>query len=195
MDTFTVFSRNFFERPTLTVARDLLGAILCRRCDDGSVLAAPIIEVEAYTADDPACHAYRGLTERCSVMFGEAGHAYVYFIYGMYFCLNVVTEPRGTAGAVLFRAVDLEGGNGPGKLCRLLNITSAENGVDLCHLNSPVWVAKGKRIANDRVLTSPRIGLSVATEPLWRFYVKDHPGVSRMPKRKSPGTKVSPELS
>jgi DNA-3-methyladenine glycosylase len=183
VDTFAVFSRNFFARPTLKVARDLLGTVLCRRCDDGSVLSAAIIEVEGYTADDPACHAYRGLTKRCSVMFGEAGHAYVYFIYGMYFCLNVVTEPEGTPGAVLLRAIDLEGGNGPGKLCRLWNITKAENGVDLCHVSSPIWIAKGKRIADDSVVASSRIGLSVATEHLWRFHLKDHPGVSGMLKR------------
>ncbi|HEY9870712.1 MAG TPA: DNA-3-methyladenine glycosylase, partial [Candidatus Obscuribacterales bacterium] len=89
-DLFRSYPQEFYSRDTLTVARDLIGSLLCRRLNGRGILCAPIVEVEAYTADDPACHAARGWTQRCSVMFGPPGHAYVYFIYGMYHCLNVV---------------------------------------------------------------------------------------------------------
>ncbi len=169
----------FFARPTLTVARELLGARLCRRLPDGTVLEAAIIETEAYTRDDPACHAFRGKTPRCAVMFGPPGHAYVYFIYGMYNCLNVVTEPEGTAGAVLIRALDGKDTNGPGKLCRHWSITGADNGANLLSPESGLWLTRGSAVTDDQVLITPRIGISVATDYHWRFLVKDHPHVSR----------------
>ena len=126
-----VFSLDFYARSTVDVARDLLGQMLCRRLPDGNIVSAPIVEVEAYTSDDPACHAFRGPTKRCRIMFGPAGRAYVYLIYGMYHCLNVVTEPTGTPGAVLIRAIGVGGGDGPGKLCRMLEIDCLLNDVDL----------------------------------------------------------------
>ena len=144
VDISDVFDVEFYKRSTLLVAKDLLGTQLCRRFNDGTVLSAPIVEVEAYTADDPASHAFRGRTERCRVMFERAGCAYVYFIYGMYYCLNVVTEPEGVAGAVLIRAIGAPGGDGPGKLCRLWQIDKRHNGVDLSDPNSEIWIAKGE---------------------------------------------------
>lgn len=168
----------FFSRPTLEVARDLLGSTLCRRLDDGTLLRAPIVEVEAYTQDDPACHAAKGLTPRCAVMFGEAGRAYVYFIYGMYFCLNVVTEPHGTPGAVLIRAIGGVNTNGPGKLCREWEITAKHNGANLMDPKSPLWIEKSAPVDDCQVAITQRIGITSAWERPWRFHIKDHACVS-----------------
>lgn len=179
-------SREFFARPTLTVAKDLLGTTLVRNLDDGRILTAPIVEVEAYTADDPACHAYRGITERCRVMFGPPGFAYVYFIYGMYFCLNAVTEENGTPGAVLIRALGMEGGNGPGKLCREWNIDKQLNGVDFLDPNSPLQIKPGIIFGDEAIGISERIGIKVAVEKPWRFFVTASPHVSGR-KVKRPG--------
>lgn len=178
IDSVKVFERSFFARPTLDVAADLLGAILCRRNDDGSVLRAEIVEIEAYTADDPSCHAFRGKTKRCEVMFGPPGFSYVYFIYGMYNCLNVVTEPDGTAGAILIRAINTEGGEGPGKLCKTLNITRDHNAVDLTDNTQEIWLERGEPLKTEQIAQSIRVGISQAQDRLWRFYVKDHPMLS-----------------
>jgi DNA-3-methyladenine glycosylase len=177
-DLFTTHPREFYARSTLLVARDLVGTLLCRRFDDGRILSARILEVEAYTEDDPACHAFRGKTKRCQVMFGAAGHVYVYFVYGMYWCLNVVTEPENVPGAVLIRAIEMEGGKGPGKLCRTLEIDRRHYGVDLCDSNSPIWLAKSPLLPEGHIETSPRVGLNVAQDRVWRFYLKNHKGVS-----------------
>lgn len=174
----TTLPREFFERYTVDVARDLLGTVLCRRLPDGSILQGQVVEVEAYTDDDPACHAFKGKTPRCEVMFGPGGFSYVYFIYGMYNCLNVVTEVDGVAGAVLIRAVAAEGTNGPGKLCRQWGIDRTHNGLNLMDPSSEIWLAKGVLLPNDEVMITERIGLSVAQERLWRFSVKNHPSVS-----------------
>ena len=165
-------------RPTVTVARELLGATLCRRLPDGTMTAAPIVEVEAYTQDDPACHAFRGLTERCRVMFGPPGFAYVYFIYGMYNCLNVVTEPDGVPGAILIRALDIEGCTGPGKLCKTWQIDRSLNGVDLLDSTGPLWLEGGHVTDDEVIATSERIGLNVGQDRIWRFYAKDSDFVS-----------------
>ena len=177
-ELWDTYPRDFFVRPTLDVTRDLLGAVLCRRLDDGKVFSAAILEVEAYRQDDSACHAFRGLTERVKVMFGPPGFAYVYFIYGAYYCLNVVTEPEGVAGAILLRAIEAPGGNGPGKLCRLLKIDKRQYGADLCNPQSEVWIARAPRLDELRVATSPRVGVTSASHLSWRFFVKDHKGVS-----------------
>lgn len=183
VDNFTIFERDFYKRSTLVVAKELLGATLCHRLSDGTVQTAPIVEVEAYTEDDPACHAFRGLTERTRVMFGPAGHAYVYFIYGMYFCLNVVTEPENIPGAVLIRAIGTPGGEGPGKLCRLWGINKSHNGVDLCDLQSELFISKGDKVSKRDIEISTRIGINVAEDRLWRFYLRGHPQVSGAKKR------------
>lgn len=176
----------FFARPTLTVARQLLGTRLCRRLPDGTVLTASIIETEAYTQDDPASHAFRGQTPRSAIMFGPPGYAYVYFIYGMYNCLNVVTEPKSTAGAVLIRALDSQPTSGPGKLCRHWAISGADNGADLMNPASGLWLEPGPPLTDEQVLATPRIGISVATDYPWRFIVKDHPHISRPSRSTKP---------
>jgi DNA-3-methyladenine glycosylase len=184
------YSCEYFARPTVIVASELIGKTLCRRFADGRVLTAPIVEVEAYTMDDPACHASRGQTPRCRVMFGPAGKAYVYFIYGMYFCLNVVTEPEGTAGAVLIRAIGTEGGEGPGKLCRTWNITREHNGIDLTDPDGELWIAPAADVSSEEIGISIRVGISVAQDRPWRFFLKDSPHVSvksvkpHMPKKR-----------
>jgi DNA-3-methyladenine glycosylase len=162
-------NREFFERPTLTVAQELLGKVLYFNGQRGRIM-----ETEAYVGEgDPACHAYRGITPRTQVLFGPAGYSYVYFIYGMYHCLNFVTEPEGTAAAVLIRAIDMEGVppkalNGPGKLCRHLGITRAHNGIDLINTDDLCVYDSAEKLPYK---ITPRIGINVATDKLWRFVV------------------------
>jgi len=152
------------------------------------------VETEAYTgAADPASHAYRGLTQRNAVMFGPAGHAYVYFTYGMYYCLNVVAERRGRAGAVLLRALEPLAGleamrahrvagpaarlcSGPGKLCKALGLTLAQNGLDLTR--GPLGLAAGASVPDSEVVAGPRIGITRAADLPYRFLVRGHPSVS-----------------
>jgi len=172
-------TREFFARPTVELAPELLGVVLVRTLPSGEILRAPIVEVEAYTEDDPACHAYRGLTERCRVMFGPPGFAYVYFIYGMYFCLNVVTEVEGTPGAVLIRALGIPGAEGPGKLCRQWDIDRSLNGIDLLDTSSSLYLEPGTGYGANCISVTERIGLNVAVERPWRFFVTDHPHVSQ----------------
>lgn len=188
----------FYARDTLDVARDLLGAVLCRRLRGGRLLYGTIVEVEAYKADDPACHAFRGYTPRSSTLFGPPGFAYVYFIYGMYHCLNVVTEPQGIAGAVLIRAVDSfvdpndsgktngSGGtndpgktNGPGKLCRQWKIDRTHNGLSLMKPDTTLWIAPGQLIRRSDIVTGPRIGISAGADLHWRFCIAGHKALSR----------------
>jgi DNA-3-methyladenine glycosylase len=195
IDLARVFSQEFFARPTLEVAPDLLGTVLCRRLSGGDIVFAPVVEVEAYTADDPACHAARGKTRRCEVMFGPPGRSYVYFIYGMYNCLNVVTEPAGTPGAVLIRAVGIEGGNGPGKLCKTLQIDLSHNDSNLMDPAGELWLVEGKPPRQREIGKSARVGISLAQDRPWRFFIKDHPQVSvknvrphRTARRKPKGT-------
>lgn len=176
-------SRRLFRNSTLEIAPQLLGINLCRRLEDGTILTGRIVESEAYTQDDPACHAFRGVTPRSKIMYGPPGFAYVYFIYGMYHCLNVVTEEDGTAGAVLIRALEFEGANGPGKLCRQWQIDKKMNGVDLLDANSPLWLSSGKLRRDENIEISPRIGLSVAQDRLWRFSIRGNKFVSKVGKK------------
>lgn len=178
----TILSRDFYNRNTIEVAKDLLGCKLCRNID-GQILYGIIVETEAYTQDDPACHAYRGRTPRASTLFKESGLAYVYFIYGMYHCFNVTTEPEGVAGAVLIRALEPVNcelaTNGPGKLCRDLMITKDFNEVDLTSQNSALWIENGIEIQESQIHTTTRIGIKQAKDYPWRFYVKDSAFVSK----------------
>jgi DNA-3-methyladenine glycosylase len=196
----TPLPRSFYERPTIEVARELLGKLLVR---SGPVeRVARIVEVEAYLGiKDQASHARRGPTPRASIMFGPPGHLYVYLIYGMHHCMNVVTEPDGVAGAVLLRAAEpLHDGElvlprgraarplaGPGKLCAGLGITRGDNGLDLC--SSGLIIANDPRAPEQvgplRAKRSPRIGVDYAgawAGRLLRFYLAGNPHVSGKPR-------------
>ena len=186
--------RSFYNRPTLTVARELLGAVLVR-VENGVRIAGRITETEAYVGEsDLACHAKAGITPRTRIMYGEPGKAYIYFNYGMHWMLNAVTEAEGFPAAVLIRAIQpLEGieiiasrrenqprakwTDGPGKLAQALNIDKSFNGVDLCSTESGLWIEAGERIADERVATSPRVGINSVPEPWksksWRFLLID----------------------
>lgn len=166
------FPEKFFARSTVAVARDLLGVSLNRRLASGDVLTATISEVEAYRQDDPASHSFRGETKRSRVMFGPPGRAYVYFIYGMYYCLNVVTEEIGTGGAVLIRGLLAEGLDGPGKICREWQIDQSFNGANLLDPDSDLWLSQPEKKVEHRIEVSPRIGISKATDKMWRFYIE-----------------------
>ena len=178
--------REFFARDPVTLARDLLGRILFYRTADG-LLAGRIVETEAYTgASDPASHAFRGPTTRNAVMFGPAGHAYVYFSYGMHHCLNVTAERPGQPGAVLLRALEPLAGielirargdrgpearllSGPGKIGRAFRLTLEDNGRDLTR--GPLGVAAGAPMQGREVAVSQRIGISRAVDLPYRFSV------------------------
>ncbi|MFT0531261.1 DNA-3-methyladenine glycosylase [Castellaniella hirudinis] len=180
----------FYDRPALEVAPDLLGRLLVRATPQGLRLGR-IVEVEAYLGPtDLAAHTARGRTARTRAMFGPPGHAYVYLIYGMHHCMNVVTGPEGSGTAVLLRALAPVGGvqaatNGPGRLCRALDINLDHYGIDLC--GETLWLARDDAPAPGRIATSPRIGVDYAGEwadKLLRFYIDGHPAVSRPPRRK-----------
>ena len=158
-----VLPRSFYSRPTVEVARGLLGQWLMY-----GELRGRITEVEAYLPFvDPAAHSHRGMTARTRVLFGRPGHAYVYLIYGMYYCLNVVAEAQGTPGCVLIRAVEGMGG-GPGKLTRAMGITMAHYGCDL--VKGPLRIMAGAPVTE--VAVTPRIGMKVAVDAPLRFLAK-----------------------
>ncbi|MDF0667663.1 MAG: DNA-3-methyladenine glycosylase [Nitrospira sp.] len=167
-------SRAFFNRSTLTVARSLIGKYLVRENGKGTV-AGKVIEVEAYVGpEDKACHASKGRTARTEVLFGPPGMSYVYLIYGMYHMLNVVTERTEFPAAVLIRAIEVEGEliDGPGKLCRALEIDRSLNRLDMTHGRSLWFEDRGVRIPNKQVGTFPRIGVAYAgiwAKKPWRF--------------------------
>lgn len=177
-----VLDKSFFERDTLKVAKELLGCTLIKKCGD-KILKGMIIETEAYTQSDPACHAFKGKTKRALTLFKEPGLSYVYMIYGMYYCINVVTEPFDTAGAVLIRALEplceVENTNGPGKLCKAFSIDTSHNEIDLCNESSQIFIVKGEKISSKNIVTTTRIGIKNAADYPWRFYVKDSPYVSK----------------
>jgi DNA-3-methyladenine glycosylase len=180
--------REFYDRPTLTVARALLGARLVRILD-GQRLSGIITEAEAYVGrEDLGCHAKAGKTPRNAVMFGPPGHAYVYFTYGMHWMLNAVTEADGFPAAVLIRAIQPDEGReiisarrdgkdtrGPAKLTRALGIERGQNGVDLCAPAGGLWIEAGMPVRDEDVLTGPRVGLYTVPEPWksmpWRFRI------------------------
>lgn len=179
-----ILKRSFFERSTLEVAPELLGkGIIVKK--KNAEKTGIIVEVEAYTKDDPACHAAKGLTPRNEVMFGSPGVSYVYFIYGMYHCLNFVTEKKGIPGAVLIRALeipkskDIRVASGPGKLCRHFDITKDYNKLDICNKDNPLTVTKNTLIKNFSIVQDKRIGISSGKDYPWRWYIKDNPSVSR----------------
>ncbi len=205
--------RAFYSRDPRRVARELLGKVLVRQNDarharqkdgrrPGSRLTARIVEVEAYLGEnDPAAHSAAGNTARTSVLFGPPGHAYVYFIYGNHYCLNVSCEPEGRAGGVLFRALEPLSGietmalareveihasedlrkltSGPGRLCEAFGITRVrDNGDDLTSEASSLWIGDdGYRARGIR--TTPRVGISKAADKPWRYLLDGNPFVSK----------------
>jgi DNA-3-methyladenine glycosylase len=180
-ELLATYPREFYARPTLEVAADLIGTNLVRRLPGDILLSGRIVEVEAYTQDDSACHAFKGVTERVKVMFGPPGHAYVYFIYGMHYCVNVVTEPEGKPGAVLIRALDFggaKGGSGPGRLSKTMEIDMGLYGADLCSTNSDLWISPAEKFPQEEIAISARVGVSSAEDKLWRFFVKNHQDVT-----------------
>jgi DNA-3-methyladenine glycosylase len=182
--------RAFFARPTLQVARDLLGQRLVR-LERGRRLSGRIVEAEAYIgAEDLACHARAGRTARNEVMWGAPGRAYVYFTYGMHWCLNLVTEGEGRPAAVLLRGLWPEEGlagmrrrrggaplhrltDGPAKLCQALAIDRRFNGHDVCGAGARLFIERGPRPPRHQVTVGPRVGLNNVPEPWkgkpWRF--------------------------
>ena len=192
MDEFPLPS-DFYNCPTLTVARELLGARLVRILD-GIRLSGIIVETEAYICEsDLGCHAKAGRTPRTQVMYGPPGRAYVYFTYGMHWMLNAVTEAEGFPAAVLIRAVEVEEGlgvvesrrasakradwtNGPAKLTLAFGIDSHQNGIDLTQTASGLWIEPGIVISDASVTIGPRVGLYSVPEPWksmpWRFVTK-----------------------
>jgi DNA-3-methyladenine glycosylase len=189
----------FYDRPSVEVARDLLGKTLWRRTGVG-LAAGIIVETEAYDgANDPASHAWRGRTQRNAVMFGPPGHAYVYFTYGMHYCLNAVTGPAGQASAALLRAIqpvvglevlrerrgthmpDRDLARGPGRLCQALGITTADDGTDLA--GDALWISETVDPSDLLIAATPRIGITRAAERPWRFVVCDNQYISGRPVR------------
>jgi DNA-3-methyladenine glycosylase len=193
---------SFYTHRTLNVAKSLLGKIFIRSVGK-KILSGKIVEVEAYLHNDPACHAYRGITERNKVMFKEGGHLYVYFTYGMHYCANIVTNKQGVGEAVLIRAIEpmegievmmknrfgrsvrhLQGDglvqnltNGPAKFAQAFGLTKKQNGISL--VGEEIFIADGEKVPPSRIITTTRIGISTAKDKKWRFYIKENPWVSK----------------
>lgn len=179
-----ILPRSFYKRSTTEVARELIGKVIVRRLKDHK-LSGVIVETEAYgQADDPASHAFRGMTKRNSVMFGEVGTTYVYFTYGNHHCINITARNSLLAGAVLIRSIAPQEGisemkrlrarddhyvltTGPGKLAQAMNITCSQNGVDVTEPDSELTIEDGSPCR--MVIATPRIGISRAKELQWRF--------------------------
>ena len=196
-----LISRDFFARPSVQVAPELLGCVLEHQTAAGLVAVA-LTEVEAYEGEaDPASHAYRGQTRRNAVMYGPPGHAYVYFTYGMHFCVNLVCLPAGSASAVLLRAGTVTEGEdvararrttsaavtprdlarGPARLCQALGIDRSLDGADVCVASSPLRIRwPGARTADRsaKIISGPRVGIAHAAEVPWRFWLDGEPSVS-----------------
>lgn len=182
----TLVTRSFYARDTVKVAQDLLGKTLVRDID-GAIVSGIIVETEAYRyKDDPASHSFGGMTERNKAMFGQVGRAYVYFTYGMHFCVNAVARSLDySAGAVLIRSIVPQQGidfmakqrktsdisnlaNGPAKLTQALQITKKEYGEDLTKKSS-LYVLDGIKVKSSEIISGPRIGIKKATNKLWNF--------------------------
>lgn len=205
MVTPRVLSRVFYARDTVMVARELLGKFLVHYLPEGTAIGR-IVETEAYLQNDPACHAARGLTKRNRVMFGPPGHAYIYFIYGMHYCFNVVTREEGVGEAVLIRALEpislpkdrqfsrtsnlkLRTSSlcrGPARLVQAMGITKACNGFDLTN-KGPLVIWAAENVPSEKIVTTTRIGIKAGQELPLRFYAADSPYVSKKIKTKFRG--------
>ncbi|MGP4049022.1 DNA-3-methyladenine glycosylase [Streptomyces sp. 2A115] len=194
----TPLTREFFDRPVLEVAPDLLGRVLVRTTPDGPI-ELRLTEVEAYDGpNDPGSHAYRGRTARNDVMFGPPGHVYVYFTYGMWHCMNLVCGPEGMASAVLLRAGEITEGvelarkrrlsarydrelaKGPARLATALGVDRTLDGTDACApARPPITLLRGTRVHSDQVSSGPRTGVAGegGVHP-WRFWITNDPTVS-----------------
>ena len=193
----TPLTREELAVDVLTVAPRLLGTELVSETPDGEVRVR-VVEVEAYRgADDPGSHCYRGRTARNAVMWGPAGHLYVYFVYGMHFCANVVCLTEGVAGAVLLRAGevlsdpgaaharrptargrDADLARGPARLCTLLGIGREHNGVDVLASASPVRLERGTAVPDAAISRGPRVGVAAGQLRPWRFWLTGSPAVT-----------------
>lgn len=204
---FTPLPPDFYAPSAEVVAPGLLGHFLVRSTPQGPA-GGVIVETEAYLADDPSCHGFRRETPRNRSMYGPPGRAYVYFIYGNYYCFNAVCQPCGVAEAVLVRAiepgfgtawmrrqrpvkVDFDLTSGPAKLCLALDIERDFDGVDLCAADSPLFIARNPQAAALRrrqgpIITTTRIGISVAEHLPLRFYLCGSGYVSRRDKTREP---------
>ncbi|MEW6062462.1 MAG: DNA-3-methyladenine glycosylase [Bacteroidota bacterium] len=186
---------SFYTRRTLTVAKDLLGKIFVHNIGK-KILSGKIVEVEAYLHNDPACHAFRGMTERNKVMFNEGGYVYVYFTYGVHYCANIVTYKKGVGEAVLIRAVEPITGievmkknrhtdvkhlynltNGPAKFTQAFGLGREHNGISL--LGNEIFLLRGEQIPPSKIIATTRIGITAGREKKWRFYIKDNPWISK----------------
>jgi DNA-3-methyladenine glycosylase len=194
----TAIEQSWFVRPSTAVAPDLIGCTLVRRFADGEIQRGTIVEVEAYGPEDPACHAYRKQTPRNAAMFMAGGYSYVYFIYGMYHCLNIVTDQAEIASAVLIRALEIENtvhpttkaiqriAAGPGKLCRHLNIDRTLNQIPL-NSDQPLWIEPRSQqfktaleTKNKELVQTTRIGLTQGIDLPWRWYLKGSGAISKL---------------
>lgn len=200
----TPLPRSFYEPSAEIVAPRLLGHLLLRRTEGGEWAGGVIVETEAYLANDPACHGYRRETPRNRSMYGRPGHAYVYFIYGNYFCFNAVCSPKGVAEAVLIRAIEPTFGeewmranrpvrdqkqrtSGPAKLCLALGIKREHDSLDICSAKSGLIIAHNDDAhqfahRHGPLITTTRIGISVAEELPLRFYLEKSAFVSKRAK-------------
>lgn len=178
-------TRSFYNRDTITVAQDLLGCHLVHRIQ-GVERIGKIVEVEAYLGqEDLAAHSSKGITKRTSTMFGPPGHAYIYLVYGIYYCFNVVTEPEGRGTAVLFRALEpvlnVEGKTqGPGLLCKAMALDKQFNGHDL--VSDDLYITDALYEKPKQIIAAPRIGVDYAKDwahKLLRFYINDNSFVSK----------------
>ncbi|MDY7004066.1 MAG: DNA-3-methyladenine glycosylase [Cyanobacteriota bacterium] len=199
--TNEIIDNTWLKRPSPEVAPDLLGCTLVRQMSNDKIIRSTIVETEAYEPGDPACHAYRSRTPRNAVMFGPPGMSYVYLIYGMYHCLNIVTDADGVPSVVLIRALQLESvpdwlweyipkqksklkisrlAAGPGKLCRLLDIDLSLNGSPL-GVERPIWLEHptGQFQKDLQIVQTTRIGITKGTELPWRWYLANCDAVSK----------------
>lgn len=179
-----LIQQSFYERDTLIVAKDLIGCLLvCQSAKNGLIQIGRIVETEAYKQDDPASHSYCGKTQRSITMFKDPGLTYVYFTYGMYHCLNVVTEPVDVGCAVLIRAIEpiqnIQNTNGPAKLCREMNISKLHNELKVFDENSSIRIYKSENVSDVNIVQTTRIGIKKASDYPWRFYDKTSAFVSK----------------
>lgn len=186
----------------MNVAPTLLGHVLARRLDDGTVCRAKLVEVEAYEPDDPASHSFPGPTARNAAMFGPPGHLYVYLIYGMHHCMNVTTGPCGQGSAVLLRAAEPIAGldamrrlrpgaadrdlcRGPGRLAKAFNVDRALDGLDLLS-DDRLWLEAGTPLSDERIAAGPRVGVRHGAARPWRYWERGSQYVSAPPRGSTP---------